>query len=332
MSIKKLLVFMFLFGIGGASYSADFSSFIDNKEIKDLVQTKIENTLEGQTYRYNYDPIVFTMVTTFKRDLFVEDYDVDGRPFKIDMNYLQQGLSDEGMGLFESNCYATLINKDYMLTHSSCLYIPTQTYKEEKLEGVSGDFTPISVAIRKDGRELIFNPRKLNTVFFDNKSGIALIKISDLCLQEKPTKASNVCVRLWEWAVGSEDVFFKIEDKYNTMILSNMDPQDDVEESFLRRSFFSPVSGKKTIKSVKDGYITVDGEEDKSYLGEPLFHRVSWDKNILVGIKTSDSLCRKATYSGKYSLFSSEFTDTVKEKIKKGGVKLTKDLNGNTSL
>ena len=333
MSIKKLLIFTFLFGLGGLAYSADFSSFMENEDLNNEIGGKIESAVAGQSYKYNYKPMVFKLTTTYKRDLFVEDYDADGRPYKIDLNYKQDGLWGEGAGFFDAHCYGTLINKDYLLTHEKCLRVDRMEYTGDDAPGALVEFKPLSVELELNGRVLQFDARKISKVFIDHRSGAALIKISNLCLQEKGTTADNVCVRLWEWAVGSDKVTFGVKANYGTVILSNMDPQDKVEDAFLKRVFFSPVSGSKTVNSVKGGFLTVNGKVERSYFGEPLFHRASSNKNILVGIKTvSDSQVIGYTKTNKYALFSSDFTKLIKDSVKGGGIQLTKDLNGNTAL
>ena len=333
MSIKKLLVFTFLLGIGSAAYCADFSSFMANEELNKEIESRINAAAEQGSYKYNYSPMVFKVTTTYKRDLFIEDYDADGAPYRISLNYKQDGLWGEGAGFYEGHCYGTLINKDYLLTHEKCLRVDRMEYIGDDAPGALVEFTPLSVELELNGRSLEFDARKISKVFIDYKSGAALIKISNLCLQEKGTTADNVCVRLWEWAVSSDKVTFGVKDNYGTVILSNIDPKDNVEESFLKRVFFSPVGGEQTISSVKDGFITVNGKARRSYFGEPLFHRASSDKNILVGIKTvSDDQIITYTKTNKYALFSSEFTKLMQENVETKGIKLTKDLNGNTSL
>lgn len=333
MSIKKIIALGCLAFITSTAYCADFTSLSENEELSNVIESKIEAAAQKQSYKFNYYPVVFKVTTTFQRNIFERQEDYDGRTIRINLNYKQDGLWGEGAGIFKANCYGTLINKDYLLTHTNCLYQDELPYLGDDAPGAMVDFDPLYTDISLNGRVLSFDLNKLNNVFVDYKSDAVLIDLRSLCLKDKATKSDNVCVRVWEWLSNSEKVTFNLKDNYGTVILSNMEPTDKVEDAFLKRTFFSPISGGKTVSSVKGGYLTVFGKAEKSYAGEPLFHRASGNTNILVGIKTlSDENIISNTKSNKYALFSSDFTKMVKKNIKGGGIKLTKDLNANTNL
>ena len=192
------------------------------------------------------------------------------------------------------------------------------------------------MTFKKDGRELYFNMKYIGSNYWiDEKSGAALVKISNLCLQKHATSASNVCVAFWEWATSSEGEKFSIKDNYGTVILSNIDAKDNVKDAFLSRSFFTPEGNDKTALSVKNGVLTLKGSAKKTLLAEPLFHRANGTVNILVGIKKSSERIETTaeyTKTNDYALFSSDFTKLIKSKVKTGGVRLTKDLKAQTSL
>lgn len=290
----------------------------------------------GDSFKYNYTPMVFELETDYQRSLYTVLYidEETGREERTNMNYKQDGLFGPGAGEFTANCYATLLNKDYILTHKSCIYLDTVDYEGDDLPADSyAEFERRGMTFKLNGRSLYINKDTKINASIDSRSGAALIKISDLCFQTKPTTASNVCVQLWEYVWNYDNEYFDIKNNYGTYILSNINPEDKVGDSFTKRAFFSPVSGTKTIKEFKKGYVTVDGKVEKSYMGEPLFHKPSSDKNILVGIKTaSDKYVINKTKTNNYALFSSSFTEVFKENVKSKGIKLVKDLNAERSL
>ena len=340
MFLKKIILLISMAFIGGTAYCAEVFSLMTDTELGHLIESKITEQAKKQSYKYNYNPMVFKMITTYSRKLFVEEEISEDEVVEIDLSYKQEGLWGEGAGIFKAKCYATLINKDYLLTHKNCIGIDTSKYDGNGPEMSSRtymSFTPLLTELELNGRSLSFNPKKLSKVYIDQRSGAALVDLRGLCLQSKATESDNlfgrVCESLESLISTPEKKTFGVKNNYGTIILSNMEPKDKVEDSFLRRAFFSPISGAKTIKAVKGGYLTVAGKEKRSYVGEPLFHRVSATKNILVGIKTqSHKDIIKFTTSNKYVLFSTNFTQLVKKNAKGSGIILTKDLNGNTKL
>ncbi len=334
--MKKLIAILSLSLLTPAVFSFNIP---DLKDTGADISKKIESHKPAtESLKYNYTPVVFELVTDYQRNLYsVVGYDEYGREMRSNMNYKQDGLWGPGAGEFKAKCYATLLNKDYVLTHKDCIY-------KDRIDEIVGlepgsyaTFDRKGMTFTLNGRYLYLNEDTDVESHIDYKSGAALVKISDLCFQTKATQASNICVNLWESIVGGDNVTFDIKDNYGTYILSNINTEDTnntkVQEAFMKRTFFSPVTGQKTIKSVNNGFVTVDGKEKSGYLAEPLFHRATSNTNILVGIrKTSDKYASDFTKTNNYALFSSEFTRKFKENVKTKGIKLVKDLNAERGL
>ena len=331
--MKKLLMFLICAALMPVAAQAEIFDEIEIGEI-DGLSSKIESkkAAAAPAYKYNYKPVVFEITTEYKRNIYSDmGEDINGRHLKNNLNY-KQGLFDETV---DAKCYGTLINKDYILTHKNCFKLPDMDYTAPDAEGAMVNFVPLNMTFEKDGRELEFDMRNVKKSFIDEKSGAALINIKDMCFHKKGTTASNVCVQLWEYFFSSKKETFNIKNNYGTIILSNIAANDKVGDSFLKRVFFTPKENDVTVAQVKNGVLSLKGSAKKSLAGEPLFHRVDGGKNILVGIRTSnpdkDGVI-KYTKSQNIALFSPDFTKLIKNNVKTGGVKLTKDLNAATSL
>lgn len=286
----------------------------------------------NSSYRYNYTPMVFELTTTHYKHIYV----YNGVGDRVNLDYKNEGFMGEGAGYYKAKCYGTLLNKDYMLTHKNCLEIPDMGYEDPDLPDSWIEWEALSMEFKKDGRSLYFNMKNIGSNYWiDEKSGAALVKISNLCLQKHATSASNVCVAFWEWATSAKGEKFSIKNNYGTVILSNINANDNVEDSFLGRSFFTPKGESRSVLSAKGGSLVLQGKISKTLLAEPVFHRANSATNILVGIKVpSESIYKTWEYTktNKYALFSSVFTKLIKDNVKTGGVKLTKDLKAQTSL
>lgn len=340
MSIKKIAAIFGFALLTPFVFASELDSFLEqNGEKASTVGSAINAAMSSAVgsnrggYKYNYTPMVFELTTTHHRTIYV----LNGVGEKVNISYKDDGLWGEGAGDFEAKCYGTLLSKDYMLTHKSCLELPEMDYNDpDLLEEAWLEWEPVSMKFKKDGRELYFNMKHIgNNYWIDQKSGAALVKISNLCLQKHATSASNVCVAFWEWATSSEGEKFSIKNNYGTVILSNINANDNVEDSFLGRSFFTPNGADKTVASVKKGVLTLKGSAKKTFLGEPIFHRANGNTNVLVGIKKASEPVEKTiayTKTNDYALFSSDFTKLIKNKVKTGGIRLTKDLKAQTSL
>lgn len=339
MSIKKIAaIFCFAF-LAPFVLASELNSFLEqNKEqaselgaaIKAVVSSAVVSN--GGGYKYNYTPMVFELTTIHYKHIYV----YNGVGDRVNLDYKNEGFMGEGAGYYEAKCYGTLLNKDYMLTHKNCLEIPDMEYKDPDLPDSWIEWEALNMEFKKDGRSLYFNMKSIgNNYWIDEKSGAALVKISNLCLQKHATSASNACVAFWEWATSAEGEKFSIKNNYGTVILSNINADDNVEDSFLGRSFFTPKGESRSVASAKGGSLVLEGKTSKTLLAEPVFHRANKTTNILVGIKVpSESIYKtwKYTKTNKYALFSSDFTKLIKNNVKTGGVKLTKDLKAQTSL
>ena len=338
MSIKKTVAILSLALLSPFVCASEMDSFLEQNgsnsaALGSALAAAASAVVKTDGYKYNYKPIVFELTTTHHRTIYV----LNGVGERVNISYKDDGLWGKGAGDFEAKCYGTLLNKDYMLTHKHCLGLPDMDYNDpDVLEEAWLEWEPISMKFKKDGRELYFNMKHIgNNYWIDEKSGAALVKISNLCLQKHATSASNVCVAFWEWATNSEGEKFNIKNNYGTVILSNINANDNVQDSFLGRVFFTPNGEDRTAASVKKGVLTLKGSAKKTLLAEPIFHRANGTTNILVGIKKSSERVEKTveyTKTNDYALFSSDFTKLIKSVIKKGGVKLTKDLKNQTSL
>lgn len=340
MSIKKIAAILGFALLTPFVFASELDSFLEqNGEKASTVGSAINAAMSSAVgsnrggYKYNYTPMVFELTTTHHRTIYV----LNGVGEKVNISYKDDGLWGEGAGDFEAKCYGTLLNKDYMLTHKSCLELPEMDYNDpDLLEEAWLEWEPISMEFKKDGRKLYFNMKHIgNNYWIDEKSGAALVKISNLCLQKHATSASNVCVAFWEWATSSEGEKFSIKNNYGTVILSNINANDNVEDAFLGRSFFTPFGEHKSAFMAREGFLVLQGKAKKSLLGEPVFHRANGTTNVLVGIKQSSEPVEKTisyTKTNTYFLFSSDFTKLIKNNVKTGGIRLTKDLKAQTSL
>ena len=342
--MKKFALVLCLAVLTPFAGAKDFAGFMEgNSEVAVMVGDALSAAAAGAAagsvvsaasgaYKYNYTPAVFELTTTHYKHIYV----LNGIGERVNMDYKNEGAWGEGAGYYDAKCYGTLLNKDYMLTHKNCLEIPDMEYKDPDLPGSWIEWEPLSMKFKKDGRELYFNMKSIgDNYWIDEKSGAALVKISNLCLHKHATSASNVCINFWEWAFNSDPVKFKVNSNYGTVILSNINAEDNVEDSFLGRAFFVPNGDDRTAASAKKGVLTLKGSAKKTPLAEPLFHRADGGKNILVGIKMpSESIYKTWEYTktNNYALFSSNFTKLIKNNVKTGGIKLTKDLKGVTSL
>lgn len=333
--MKKLLMLLICAALIPVAQAATFEELNSEKgaELDALLQNKKP---AAAAYKYNYTPSTFIITTEYYRNIYCDmGEDINGCPKKVDLNYKQDGLWGEGAGYFKAKCYGTLINKDYILTHKNCFKLPEMDYEDSDAEGAKVNFEPLNMTFYQNGRELEFDIKDVKQSFIDDKSGAVLINIKDMCFHTKGTTSSDYCVQFWEWMWNSKKEKFNIKKDYGTIILSNILPTDKVEDSFLKRVFFSPLNNALLIEKFSNGVLTSKGRTRESLAGEPLFHRVDANKNILVGIKTSNPSKEgviKHTKSKDFALFSPNFTNFIKKNIKDGSVKLTKDLNATTSL
>lgn len=339
MSIKKIAAIFGFALLTPFVLASELNSFLEqNKEQASGLGAAISAVVASAAgsnrgeYKYNYTPMVFELTTTHYKHIYV----YNGVGERVNMDYKNEGFMGEGAGYYEAKCYGTLLNKDYMLTHKNCLEIPDMDYKDPDLPDSWIEWEALSMEFKKDGRTLYFNMKNIgDNYWIDEKSGAALVKISNLCLHKHATSASNVCVAFWEWARSTEGEKFRIKSNYGTVILSNINAEDDVEDSFLGRTFFTPAGELKSAFLVSRGFLELQGKLKKSLIGEPVFHRANKTTNVLVGIKIpSEKITKtwKYTKTNTYALFSSDFTKLIKNNVKTGGVKLTKDLKAQTSL
>ncbi|MDD6173053.1 MAG: hypothetical protein PUB86_02060 [Elusimicrobia bacterium] len=338
MSVKKItaiLSFVFFASFGGAY---DFNSFLEqNGERSASLDAGIKALFPGAgakdvNYKYNYSPIVFEIDTLYQQHLYC-DYE-DGQ--KINLDYKNAGFFGSSAGEYHAKCYGTLINKDFMITHKNCLQMPVdKEYTIPESTVNLAEYEPINTKFKKDGRELVYNrknSKKFNNYWIDKKSGAVLLKVSDLCLQQANAPA-NVCLKLWEWATEPEAQNFTVNSNYGTIILSDISPKDNIQNALSGKVFFNHKGEKKAAVKAARGLLTLKGKAERSFVGEPVFYKADGSKNIFVGIKTPSNINNwEYTKSDSYALFSHDFTKMIKKNVNTGGVRLTKDLKGQTLL
>lgn len=331
--MKKTLLLLIFTALLPCVNAFDLSTVIQEKS--SAVDSVIKaNNPSADSHKYNYKPVVFEITTEYFRNIYLEEEGDDY--IRYNLNYKQDGLWGEGAGYYKAKCYGTLIDSDYILTHKNCIELPEMPYEDKGVPGAEVSFKPLTMTFKKDGRELVYDIKDVKDVFVDYSSGAVLLDLKGMCFHKKDTKSSNVCVRFIEWAVNTDKENFNIAKDYGTYILSNISAKDNVKDSFVKRVFFTPSDNKVIIQDVKNGLLISAGKEQKHLAGEPLFHRADSNKNILVGIRTSEPDIEKVigyTKSNTFALFSPDFTQLIKKNADtRGGIKLTKDLNGNTSL
>ncbi len=335
--MKKIISFLVLSFLTPFVFAFDYNAFQEkNTALSDTLTSKIEAQKEKQvSYKYNYEPVVFKIKTEYEENLYFfmgENYE-DGSPVRawIDIDKWDRFVNVE--------CYATLLDKEHILTHSNCVSLESKFLSYDKKE--TDNPQDAEVEYKRIGFDIILGDRKVSLsektlsnkdkfeVFYDWKTDLVVIKIKELATMQ--TKPYGIGPKITEKMSKTKNASFDIKANYGIYVLSNIDAKDNVSEAFTTRVFYSPLQGERTVNSADDGKIILNGKVKESPLAEPVFHRVG-DKTILVGVKTHVGEDLGHTETNKYMLFSSEFTKFLKENLKTPAVKLTKDLKANTVL
>lgn len=327
---NKLLITLCALFLVSALNAFEFADKATEAKIEKYLQ-EAKTSYDVKAPHYGYKPIVFELNSTFDRNYYTIIDGLDGEK-KVSLDYKND------MSSYTTKCYATIINKDWLLTHRDCLIISDVEAAGDENKGnyygfnlnsmkfIRGDYN-VNVAIDSDNIEYSI----------DSASGAVLLGVKSVCLEKTSRESNGTCMRFWDWLVSANNGKYKIPENYSTIFLSNIDPKDDVLSAFKKRSFFSPVLAFEeypvNVIDIKNNILTVPASVSKvgkPLAGEPLFHQKSPTENILVAININNKP-NKLTKSDfrQYKLFGNSFTNMLRSVLGKNESKviITKDLN-----
>jgi len=315
--MNKKLSFVLVCFLCAASVNA--FEFADKKVSSEVDAVLAKKSDQVSHMYYGYKPIVFELRSSFAR--------IPSEAFKdIDRNmmYVETGLPVNSANPdVNSKCYATVINKDWLLTDKSCIYSAPKkgifTFKLKTLKFYRGGY-----------KTVIANISKMK-YYEDKATGAVLLNVGSVCLDTTSKTPTGICMRFWDWIGDYDEGAYKIPQNYASIVLANIISADarnkDFKLSFVKRAFFTPFL-KGTALTVSDIYANVlvipsDLRKIGSPLpGEPLFHKNAVKEQILVALNTAP-----AGKARVYKVFGPGFAAILRKAAAGSGVIITTDLN-----
>ena len=283
----------------------------------------------------NWEPIVFEIESTFSKersetqrysDSYINRASSDHEDYKRNRDY-SYTVTEESLFTTTNKCSAVLLSKNWLLTHRSCLEKAGSfetdiivKYHEDFAYDVDISYYLEKMTLYTSSREGMVK-RKVNVniegvkKYTDATSGLVLLNVGDLCLEEKTPSRTYVCARFIEW-MRSSPAKLAIHDDYSIAVLGNMDNPaafDKKHQSFTGRTFFVPEKDSVSVKGIEGRKLTTSYKA--SLPGTPLFFRGN-NGNVLIAVHTEE---------GKSVVFNT-LGKTFNEAAKATDIKLSDDI------
>ncbi len=319
---KKLFLFVAFTSFITALNAFEIADKELEKQVADtLARVQAEQTAKPAPY-YGYSPIVFEVRSVYRRNITEKMQELGRQMTVVDPMLVSIPAPDVTV-----KCYATVINKEWLLTHKSCVNLSPA--------GDAYTFTLKTVKFYRGDYKAVVDTTSAKLKYYEDKTtGAVLLNVKSVCLDTAEKTATGVCMRFWDWLLDESNGPYVIQDNYSSIVLGNVAALDFRNKafklSFTKRAFFTPTIKGKAI-TIEDIYVrTLKLPKDllemaKPLPGEPLFHKNALNEQILVAVNSAPV--------GKprvYNLFGVEFTAFLR-KIKASNpqsVIITTDLNG----
>lgn len=318
---KKLFLFVVLSSFVTALNAFDIADKELEKQVADtLARVQAQQTAKPAPY-YGYAPIVFEVRSVYKRTPSEKMQNLDNQMKSIDPFVLSSAAPDVTI-----KCYATVINKEWLLTNKNCVYLPNA--------GDAYTFTLKTVKFYRGDYKAVVDTTTSKLKFYEDKAtGSVLLNVKSVCLDTAEKTSTGVCMRFWDWLWDETNGPYVIQKNYSSIILSNVAALDFRNKAFklafTKRAFFTPTLKEKAI-TISDIYTNIVKlpkdlvKTGKPLPGEPLFHKNALNEQILVAVNSA-----AGGQPREYKLFGFGFTSLLK-KIRASdpqSVIITTDLN-----
>lgn len=319
---KKIFLF-----VAFTSFITALNAFeIDDKELAKQVADTLARVQQEQTVKpapyYGYSPIVFEVRSVYRRNITEQMQELGRKMIAVDPMIVSIPAPDVTI-----KCYATVINKEWLLTHKSCVYLQkasdAYTFTLKTIKFYRGDY-----------KAVVDTTTSKLKYYEDKGTGAVLLNVKSVCLDTTEKTSTGVCMRFWDWLLDESNGPYVIQDNYSSIILGNVSALDFRNKAFklafTKRAFFTPTIKGKAI-TIDDIYVrTLKLPKDLLEIGnplpgEPLFHKNALNEQILVAVNSA-----VGAEARKYNLFGPAFTALLK-KIKVSdpqSIIITTDLNG----
>ncbi len=318
---KKLFLFVLLSSFVTALNAFEIADKELEKQVADtLARVQAEQTAKPAPY-YGYSPIVFEVRSIYRRNITEKMQELGHQMIAVDPLVVSIPNPDATV-----KCYATVINKEWLLTHKSCVYLPNA--------GDAYTFTLKTIKFYRGDYKAVVDTTTSKLKFYEDKTtGAVLLNVKSVCLDTAEKTATGVCMRFWDWILDESNGPYVIQKNYSSIILSNVSVLDFRNKAFklafTKRAFFTPTLKNKAI-TIEDIYTNIIKlpkdllKTGKPLPGEPLFHKNALNEQILVAVNASVGGSPR-----QYKLFGFGFTSLLK-KIRASdpqSVIITTDLN-----